>query len=224
MQKIVVKYIPEPMLADGASFILWEEDHLLHLQKLIMSGKVAPVAKKGDLGEFLASVFLLRAKDREVIRQCVELNIPVNTTCFQSFCYPIKVKHFLRMLFVDVSMDLGDLGEGLVNFNCYQKIDSPITHNIIADAFRKCYALFPRENETAFDIFIPVLLPLASKCSTRKDLNWNRFETLASNSRLFSCIAIQVKNWSSTIAENKAVELNETRRIMFAVILSWRIR
>ena len=51
-----VKYIPEPMLAEGASAILSGEDsftnHLLHLQQLLMSKRVAPASSKGDLGEF----------------------------------------------------------------------------------------------------------------------------------------------------------------------------
>jgi hypothetical protein len=219
-----VQYIPEPMLAEGASFILASEeaflDHLALLENMLLNQKLAPCAKKGDLGEFVASIFVMRIKDM-ASANCKEYYVNAGKMeerteeddgklsgssssspppeQFFNFSLPIPISAFLKGF--EITESLGAFGESLVNFTSYQKVDTDITNSILKDAFLKNYAIIPQVDQDSFDLLIPLLV--RSKADS--------FRSLIEDASNYTAVTVHVKNYSSTISQAKAMEWSEAQ-------------
>jgi len=179
-----VRYLPEPLLAEGAAHCLqidYEKKLLQFLLKYLNSFATA----KGILGETIFGILLLRAVDLAILKRYP--NVFVDGCPAFLFCRPIKVSDLLQKLSstfneaLEKNLEefhfkekLKNILESTLAFNNITQFMHQISREAICDMNTTASVMWASNNQDAFDFIIPV-----------------------KKGSLDYCIPIQVKNYSN---------------------------
>lgn len=197
-----VNYVPEPMLAEAVCQVLEDEMTfqiaLGHLHDLLINRKVTPASSKGDLGEFVATIYFLRVKDMITMKFLNKLNQQLSggdTRASQQpdKCYsiPTPVGYFLTCLGVKTTA----FENYTISYTAVHKVHTNITKEMLRDGMKKNYGLICQDEQKAVDELIPILY-----CPPEIE----DYDKIVDNLDNISAIALQMKDYAATISENKA--------------------
>jgi hypothetical protein len=199
-----VGYPVEPVLSEASGRITMEDEvwnsAVSELRTLLVSGRSGHCPGKGEQGEMVAMLSLLRAHD--VAHRTVsvpDLSTPV--TVFDllktflggvDFSESRRAKRLLRSVtpipkIVDIDNGLLD---GLVTFTRWKRFRTQITQAVLRKAFEQRVAIQCMETNEGVDLIIPVVLPTSCAESS----------SLEVDDGMMAGIFFQIKNHANPIA------------------------
>lgn len=183
-----VRYIPEPMLVEGVTRNLQNAEFfamcLKTLGRCLRSKIIGAAANKGDLGELLAAIYIMRIKDLTTAKVCEAkkellggetiFSLPIKLHTFlkpflkkaikwTTMCRPYHKNNelfyqpYTKYSFEDQPADLKDFPNYYINFTAFHKVDEDVTIEMLCDAVKHNIALFVQEKQEAIDFLIPLI-------------------------------------------------------------------
>jgi hypothetical protein len=199
-----VGYPTEPVLSEASGRITMEDEvwnsAVSELRTLLVSGRSGHCPGKGEQGEMVAMLSLLRAHD--VAHRTVsvpDLSTPV--TVFDllktflggvDFSESRRAKRLLRSAIpIPKIADIDNvLLDGLVSFTRWKRFRTQITQEVLRKAFEQRVAIQCMETNEGVDLIVPVVLPTG--CAEGSSLEVN--------DDMMTGIFFQIKNHANPIA------------------------